>query len=125
MFTEEEGRSNGTREDVQRVQDLGVRNQWQPHEVFNLPTAEQRPDPCVLAHRIVAGRMSRPVGTVAAEPLQEHVESAVALVPIGVQREPQARHDTEVVAVPRALPETPPSTLPPDPLLPQAFSPRP
>jgi hypothetical protein len=66
--------------------------------------------------------MSRPVGAVAAEPLQEDVECAVAFVPIGVEREPRARHDTEVVAVSRTLRESQHALFRHDHLCPQHFA---
>ena len=69
-------------EHIEHVEDIGIIEQRQVYEVLDLTVADQRPDPVVLPHDVVARRMRRPIRAVAAKVIEKHFDGAVAAIKV-------------------------------------------
>ncbi len=90
-------------EHIEHVEDIGIIEQRQVYEVLDLTVADQRPDPVVLLHDVIARRMRRPIRAVAAKVIEKHFDGAVAAIQGRIKGDLQSRHNRKIVAAPGAL----------------------
>ena len=83
---------------IEHVEDIGIIKQRQIYQVLDLTVADQRPDPIVLLHNVIARRMRRPIRAVAAKVVEKHFDGAVAAIQGRIKGDLQSRHNRSVVA---------------------------